>query len=618
MELTGSNPKHQLHSNTIQAINDFLVGNKCYYEKEWATLIELEKDEDQRKFLRLLADVESYALEAGNTEVPFSPMRILANGSRSASIEDLTKDDLSILRSIEVSMLPIALRARIVDVLWVKEKNYTSACNAVEHYVELFHDTFDSKKWTTCANFIKRANIIALQLGKKNQSFSSVCMAIDTKIIELSGSDPLFLSLILIELQIENDFGDFSQYIDFVDSIIDDEINSHQNNIRLDNAFQVKERLLKKEQRHDEILGHYLRLATFHENHAEALLSEDNIENLPVAIRHYERAMVIYRKQQCKEKAEDVQKKLAPMKKKYIETMPMISSSFDITEQVNRIKKMLEDCDFKATLLHLAGTTPICKKNDVKKEVISCSGRFLSQMFFAKEMLDKDGEKTVILPPLDIQNPENDIELLENHLHFKMKESQAIYGVLLSVYFEHLKLNTEFTINDLDFIVNENAIITQDRKEIIKFGLFLGLSGNYYAALHILVPQLENIFREIAQECGDIITTYDDIDLTAQSKTLGSVFELPKLLECYDENILFTFKGLLIEKCGSNLRNQIAHGILDSDIGSSSIAVYFLCLCVKIFTFCSYDSYSMFADYMKERKHQEPMAEDPQPSIEQD
>lgn len=605
MELTNSGLKHQLCPNTIQAINDFMVVNRCYHMKEWAALIELEKDEKQRNILRLLAAVESYALDADNIEVPFSPMLILENGSSSASIEDLTEADMGILKSVEISMLPIALSARIADVLWVKERDYASACNAVEHYLRLFDDTFNPEEWVTCVSFIRRANIVALQLGKKNQSFSSVCAAIDTKIIELSGSDPLFLSLILIELQIENDSGDFSKYIDFVDSIIDNEISNHRNKTRLDNAFHVKERLLKKAKRCDEILGHNLRLAAFYESSAETSLSEEGVSHLQIAIDHYQNAMLIYRKHLQHEKAKGIQKKLEPIKKKYVGSMPVHPSSFDITEEVNRIKKALEGCDFKATLLRLIRGTFRYQKDEMKKEVISNSGRFFSQMFFAKSVLDKDGKRIALLPPLDMKDPESDIELLENHLHFKMRERQAIHGNFLRVYFEHLKASTQFTIDDIDFIVNENAVIPQDRKEIIKFGLYLGLMGKYYEALHILAPQLENVFREIAGECGDVITIYDDSDLTEQSKTLGNVFELPKLLECYDEDMLFTLKGLLTEKCGSNLRNQIAHGLLDDAVGNSSIAVYFLCLCLRIFTLCSYEGYSMFVDYAKESKDQE-------------
>ena len=452
MELMNNNPKHQLHPNTIQAINDFFVENRCYYRKEWTALIEREKDENQKNILCLLADVESYGIEAENTETPF-----FSNGLSSAGIEDLTESDLSILKNIEVSTLPLALRARIADILWLRKKDYVSACSAVEHYVELFNATFDPDSWTVCATFIRRANIIALQLNKKNQCFASVCTAIDAKIIELAGSDPLFLSLILIELQIENDSGDFSQYIDFVDLIIHDEISNHRNKIRLDNAFQVKEQLLKKAKRCDEILGHNLRLAAFHESSAETFLSKEGVSHLQMAIDHYENAMLIYRKHLQHEKAKDVQKELEPIKKKYVKTMPMHSSSFDITEEVGRIKKTLEGCDFKATLLRLIRETPICQKDEIKKEVISNSGRFFSQMFFSKSVLDKDGKRIALLPPLDMNDPESDIELLEDHLHFKMRERQATYGIFLLVYFDHLKANTQFTIDDIDFIANENC-----------------------------------------------------------------------------------------------------------------------------------------------------------------
>jgi hypothetical protein len=50
---------------------------------------------------------------------------------------------------------------------------------------------------------------------------------------------------------------------------------------------------------------------------------------------------------------------------------------------------------------------------------------------------------------------------------------------------------------------------------------------------------MEHIFREIAHECGAVTTTFED-DRSEQAKTLSSVFDLPELIDSYDDSILFT------------------------------------------------------------------------------
>jgi hypothetical protein len=212
----------------------------------------------------------------------------------------------------------------------------------------------------------------------------------------------------------------------------------------------------------------------------------------------------------------------------------------------------------------------------------------ISRMIGATTVLDNNGRTVAILPPLDVDNPET----IEKHILYKMTEHENIYGHLLRHNINYINKKYNYTEDDLDFIFNDNWVIPEGRKSILRSGIFLGLKGDYYAAAHLLAPQFENIFRELAHKCGDVITTLDRNGIE-QVKTLGTVFELPNLVECYDEDILFAFKGLLIEKCGSNLRNLIAHGNLESNVGNSNIAVYFVCACLKLLSWYSKESYEI-------------------------
>ena len=99
--------------------------------------------------------------------------------------------------------------------------------------------------------------------------------------------------------------------------------------------------------------------------------------------------------------------------------------------------------------------------------------------------------------------------------------------------------------------------------------------------MHLLIPQIENIYRYIAEMCGAITYTLEDDD-SSEAKPLGSVFKMPELVEAYDEDVLFCLKGLLEEKAGSNLRNTIAHGIEDPKVINNGIGLYALSLIIKI------------------------------------
>ena len=85
------------------------------------------------------------------------------------------------------------------------------------------------------------------------------------------------------------------------------------------------------------------------------------------------------------------------------------------------------------------------------------------------------------------------------------------------------------------------------REDIILNGIYFGLVGDYYTSLHILAPQMENLFRTIARDVGGVTFTLEN-DNTSKVKVLSSVFEIDELKECYDENILFVFRALLNEQ----------------------------------------------------------------------
>lgn len=156
-------------------------------------------------------------------------------------------------------------------------------------------------------------------------------------------------------------------------------------------------------------------------------------------------------------------------------------------------------------------------------------------------------------------------------------------------------LNREhsYTEEDLYFLVENNPIIPDGRERIILKAVYKGLKGDVYLALHILAPQLENVFRNIAENVGAMTIALKD-DGTSQKKVLSSIFELPELLECYDNDILFLFRGLLNEKAGSNIRNEIAHGIMGAVAGNSGTAIFLLCATIKLLSYTSVQSLEIY------------------------
>lgn len=115
-------------------------------------------------------------------------------------------------------------------------------------------------------------------------------------------------------------------------------------------------------------------------------------------------------------------------------------------------------------------------------------------------------------------------------------------------------------LEDLSFVVVDNPFIPKGREALYERGLLAGLQGDIVIAAHLLIPQLENSLRHIVKQKGSIASNLTSA-MIQDEYTLNKVLDVPDLKQILNENIIFTLKGLLVERMGSNLRNEICHGL---------------------------------------------------------
>ena len=117
-----------------------------------------------------------------------------------------------------------------------------ATCEYITEYLKWFEDMFDPNEWVECNQIICRALDISKRLGKPTQEYKQVRKTINSAIYELNGTDPLFLSINLIQLV----FSDASReetekYLQIVNKIVQQRINERNKNIFLvEKAFSVQ------------------------------------------------------------------------------------------------------------------------------------------------------------------------------------------------------------------------------------------------------------------------------------------------------------------------------------------------------------------------------------------
>lgn len=290
--------------------------------------------------------------------------------------------------------------------------------------------------------------------------------------------------------------------------------------------------------------------------------------------------------------------------------MVPISIEVDINRNIEIIKANMDGLTFEESIIRLTQMLVFEKKEDIRKSVIKEFNENPLSHLFGRSLINAQGQTVLTLPPLDIHNPEKDSNLLMLYMHQNALGKQKILG---DIWIKNalIFIREKFVIKKpmLDFLVKDNPIIPEGRERIFQSALYMFLNGDYYEALHILAPQVENLFRNIAREVGGLTVTLEN-DGSSMEKVLSSIFSVPELLDCYDNDILFIFKGLLNEQSGANIRNEIAHGIISEYASSTGVCLYFGVAVIKLLSFTSVSCHQILNSCEKLKSFEMPISKE--------
>jgi len=107
---------------------------------------------------------------------------------------------------------------------------------------------------------------------------------------------------------------------------------------------------------------------------------------------------------------------------------------------------------------------------------------------------------------------------------------------------------------------SKSQFLPPDRIYIYVQGITEGFNNNFITAAHILIPQIENSIRYLAEQNDIIVTSYAK-ELQFEN-LLGGCLEKISILA--DPNLIAELKSFLIDGNNVNFRNEIAHGMMDT------------------------------------------------------
>ena len=554
----------------------------------------IELSEEEKSIFDLLKNIVSLGTKIHDDGIEFHPMFVMADGSRTFSIDDISEDDYLILHSLELDKMPLILRALIADILWTNKKEFSAAKIAADAYWKLFMLWYTDEDNVGTIDMIRRAVCISVQTKQTtlyNEIQEWFNEFIDTKAASAEG----FFSLRIMELFFKQKDFDVSIILKVLDDLID---GNSDNIAKVEQAYKLKAECLFKLKRKEDAIKNNNLLADYYLEFAEKIFKKD-IQGALRAVNFYQKGIMLYRNNGESDKADAAHKRLVEIQKEIPKIMVPFSVELDIKGVIDNLKANMEGLSFEECIIRLTQMFVFEKQEDIKKRVIEEFKDNPISHLFGKSLINAQGQTVLALHPLDIHDPEKNPKLMELHMYQNALEKQKVVGDIW-VKNALIIIRDKFVIDKsmVEFLVKDNPIIPDGRERIFQSGLYMFLNRDYYEALHILAPQVENLFRNIAREVGGLTVTLEK-DGSSMEKVLSSILSLPELVDCYDNDILFTFRGLLNEQAGANIRNEIAHGIISEYACSTGVCLYFGVSVIKLLSLTSASCYQILKNSEK-------------------
>ena len=520
----------------------------------------------------------SLTMVYSSKEHVFSPLFIEYGGGRSFGPEDLGSKDIDILRQVTQVTKSSWLRTRFSHIVWTMTNEYVFGQQAIQGYLDAFQKSYDPVHWTSCYEKAQASYQISSAMGKSSDVFKQTRSAILQKIEEANGTDPSFLSIRLLKLvqkDLEKDL--LPKYARIAETLFYKNTDPNNDNAYLaDESFTVLESFYMRMKRDNDIKAAKEHYASYYEAQARVLRDKKDYFR---AVHLMKQACLLY-KGVHRSKVTELRIEMESWQKLALKDLHFITTEIDVRETSETIERMFAGLTLPEAIVQFGRISKVYKVDEVKQQLLSEQDEYLISSLFGSTLLNDQGQSVQELPP--ISNVEEDSDSFRRHMAHHAAEQRRLFdSIPVIMAFQRLRMFGTISDEALDFLVQDNAIIPENRTEIIKTGLCLALNGKLYAAMHILQPQTENIFRNLVKMCGDTVT-FLKADGSEEYKPLSSLFKSEKLMEIYDANILFTFQSIMDESAGENLRNLTSHGLLEPEEANSAGALYFLSLLIML------------------------------------
>lgn len=526
----------------------------------------------------LVADVCSLAIDGSKTVQPFSPL-VLSGMRRSFEVQDLSHEDLTLLSATVGEVARPDVAARIHDILWLRRQGegIQHARAALDFYSTIPIDRSGHRLGVV--NSWERAVTLSRSLGKSTLEKAKELEAHLSQRLKTLTVEGDILALMLSRMMIRQriamtNAADFGKLMEVQGQA--ERAKGPLGRVQFLECARDWYQAAKMPHRADD-----MNIALGEASVAEGIERASGEEpsymlaahHLESAIQHYRGTSHRYRNERGLEsRLVDIRKLHRHYSQRATAEFELLEAGpFDLTEIAEAAEASVKGKEAVPALLGLISVAPIPsleQLTEMHRERLSEGS--ISDLF-GRSIITSEGRVAYKVPALSEDSQEQVISshVITSHQMYIAGLVQGAIGPALRALTEEHRLTKELLYE----LCTQSPAVPPGRERIFALGLAAGFEWDFITSSHLLIPQIENLIRYHLKS-QEVITTSIDQDGTESEKTLSPLLDLAKKHGVFDEDIELAFRATLVDPRGSNLRNDLLHGLSEPSTANSAAGIY--------------------------------------------
>lgn len=489
---------------------------------------------------------------------------------RSAVPEDLVQSDLDALTGIIDEIKDPEFRARVADVLWVSRNDYKAAQKAVEAYIESSRVLDVDDMWPPFAERLQRAMQVGAKLGWSKSFHQTAIAAVEDAIARHEASEEGRLCARLMHLLLADGVGDPKRYASLAEKLAK-KVEAVPNWHFAREYWQLKAGWEARSGKSDDARVAHLKIANTYVKLAESFTTAAQPSFLSAS--HW-MAKAVHTLREAKADRADIenahrqlleyqQRSMSEMQRLQIRVESGSELESNLEKAAKAAAAYVKGQCFEDAILRLAFVADPTRHDELKKRIEDPNSGGVYTQIYGSTTVRPGGQISDTKPPLASNDPKERAEAVLKEMYSQARtiDWQVRVRVLIDPARQQIVAEHPARPVDLLFLVQDNPFVPRGREGLFLRGLHAGLHGDLVLALHLLLPQIENSFREIFTARG-IITSKLESDDSQDERDLRWMLTHAEMAKIFEDGMAFDLRGLLVERFGLNLRNNIAHGLL--------------------------------------------------------